>query len=379
MQNEMRFLVGKGPDGYKSANPLGDLIFRTLAATGSWNIAAMRGLGFQQIEQATFEDRQFAEWQRSSGSLRTLAPLPEKAQVLIDKQVVEVGLQRLSLGAYLLAQPGLQYTLTDPLSITQLEWYTRNRTGSAQRTMSPSSRTENKLSVMLPFRLPIYLTLDGFQLDIRTLKMSERIGMPLDVTEVGSCTRSVNEGTEDALINGATTLDGQVLQDAGYTAPGILNATNANTQVLTLAAWTMATNVGSTIFSEVEAMIAKLQGDLKFGPYVLVVGTQIGNVLDADYTSGQSGQSISITIRERLLKIPSIKDIVVADMMPTTKVALIQMTPDVIQMVVGQTPTVIPWTSLDGFTFHNLVMAIMVPWVKSDASGNSGICIGTLT
>lgn len=378
MSHEMRFLAGS-PAGYQGANPLGGLIGRVLEETGGWSVGAMRAIGFRAMEAATEEDRSFRAWQQSNGRLRALAPLPEKAQVLIDKAVVEVGLQRLTLAKYILSKPELVFNLTDPLSVTQLEWYTRNRTGAAQRTMSPSSRTENKLPIMLPYRLPIYLTLDGFQLDIRTLKMSERVGMPLDVTEVGSCVRSDNEAIEDALINGATTLDGQALADAGYTAPGILNATNANTQTLTAAAWTLATVVGSTIFAEVEAMITKLQIDLKFGPYVLVVGTQIGNVLDADYTSGQAGQSISITIRERLLKIPTISEILVADMMPATKVALIQMTPDVIQMVNGQSPTVIPWTSLDGFTFHNLVMAIMVPWVKSDASGNSGICIGTLT
>lgn len=377
MRNEMRFLAGS-PEGYAGRNPLGDLIGRAAKEAGGWSVAAMRAPGFRMMEEFTEEERAFRAFQASHG-MRALAPLPEKAQVLIDKAVVDVGLQRLSLVKYILSKPELVYTLTDPLSVTQLEWYTRNRTGAAQRTMSPSSRTENKLGIMLPFRLPIYLTMDGFQLDIRTLKMSERVGMPLDVSEIGSCTRSVNEGLEDAAINGATTLDGQPLADAGYTAPGILNATNANTQVLTLAAWTMATNVGATIFGEVEAMIAKLQADLKFGPYVLVVGTQIGNVLDADYTSGQAGQSISITTRERLLKIPSIDEIIVADMMPATKVVLIQMTPDVIQMVNGQVPTVIPWTSLEGFTFHNLVMAIMVPWIKSDASGNSGVVVGTLT
>lgn len=376
--NEMRFLAGS-PAGYKGKNPLGDLIGRALAETGGWSIGAMRAPGFRAMEDAVGEERAFRAFQAQSGQFRTAAPLIDKAQVLIDKAVVEVGLQRLTLAKYILSKSELVFNLNDPLSVTQLEWYTRNRTGAAQRTMNPSSRTENKLPVMLPYRLPIYLTLDGFQLDIRTLKMSERVGMPLDVTEVGSCTRSVNEGIEDALINGATTLDGQALSDAGYTAPGILNATNANTQVLTAAAWTLATVVGSTIFAEVESMITKEQGDLKFGPYVLVVGTQLGNVLDCDYTSGQAGQSISITIRERLLKIPSISEILVADMMPATKVALIQMTPDVIQMVNGQAPTVIPWTSLDGFAFFNLVMAIMIPWVKSDASGNSGICIGTLT
>ena len=111
----------------------------------------------------------------------------------------------------------------------------------------------------------------------------------------------------------------------------------------------------------------------------IVVGTAIGNVLDNDYTVTGTPVVTGKTIRERLLQIDSLSDIVVADMMPPTKVALVQMTPDVIQMVVGQQPTVIPWTSLEGFTFHNLVMAIIIPWVKSDANGNSGICVGTLT
>ncbi len=374
MAGEMRFLAGS-PEGYKGQNPLGDIIGRCIAETGRWDVATMRSFGFKAMEQAVQEERAFRAFQEAQ-QFRTAAPLMEKAQVLIDKAVVEVGLARLSLASYIMKKPGLQFNLTDPLSITQLEWYTRNRTGAAQRTMNPESRTENKLPVMLPYRLPIYLTLDGFQLDIRTLKMSERVGMPLDVTEAGACTRSCNESIEDATINGATTLDGQALADAGYTAPGILNATNANTQALTIAAWTAATVVGATIFAETELMIGKEQADFKYGPYVMVVGTAIGNVLDSDYNATNNAQGL--TIRERLLKIPSLDDIIVADFMPATKVVLMQMTPDVIQMVVGQPPTVIPWTSLSGFVFHNLVMAIMIPWVKSDASGNSGICVGTL-
>lgn len=375
MAGEMRFLAGS-PKGYVGQNPLGGIIGRSIAETGGWDIATMRSFGFRSMEQAVQDERAFRAFQEQQGQFRTAAPLFDKAQVLIDKEVVNVGLARLSLAAYIMKQPGLQFNLTDPLSITQLEWYTRNRTGAAQRTMNPESRTEGKLPVMLPYRLPIYLTLDGFQLDIRTLKMSERVGIPLDVTEAGACTRSINEAIEDATINGATTLDGSQLSDAGYTAPGVLNATNANAQVLTKAAWSTAP-VGSTVFTEVEAMITKEQAALKFGPYVLVVPTAVGNAFDSDYNATNNAQGL--TIRERLLKIPSLSDIIVADFMPATKVALIQMTPDVIQMVVGQPPTVIPWTSLSGFVFHNLVMAIMVPWVKSDASGNSGICVGTLT
>jgi len=368
MSKEMRFLTGSDP-AIKSASPLTDVVMRALTETGGWSITAMRKPGFRQMEAV---EREF----------RALAPLQDKAQVVIDKAVVEVGLQRLTFAADIISA-GLTYTLTDPLSVTQLEWNSVNKIGAAQRTMSPSARGENKLPIVTPNRLPIYLTTDGFEIDIRTLKMSQRIGTPLDTSIVKQCTRSVNEAIEDAAINGATTLDGQTLAVAGYTAPGIMNAPNAETQNLTAAAWTTVP-VGSTVFAETEAMIYKLQQNKKFGPYRLYVGTQIGNALDSDYNATNNAQGL--TIRQRLLQIESLQAIRTADLIPAgngaspsigNKVALVQMTSDVVDMVVGQYPTVIPWTSLDGFTIHNLVMAILIPRVRSDYNGDSGVCIGT--
>lgn len=365
MEHEMRFATGS------KTSPLTDIVTRSLMETGGWSVEAMRTPGFKMMAAAENEMREF----------RTLAPMMDKAQVAIDKAVVEVGLQRLTLVADLMAA-GLTYNLTDPLSIAQLEWNTISKIGAAQRTMSPSARGENKMPIVTPNRLPIYLTTDKFEIDIRTLKTSQRIGTPLDVSNVKQCVRAVNEAVEDAAINGATTLDGQNLVDAGYNAPGLLNAPGVNTQSLTAAAWT-TTPVGSTVFNEVMAMIGKLQAKKKFGPYRLYVGTQIGNTMDSDYNSGSANP---ITIRQRLLQIESLQAVRVADLLPTgngatpsigNKVVLVQMTSDVVDVVMGQAPTVIPWTSLDGFMIHNLVMAIMIPRVRSDAEGNSGVCVGT--
>jgi Family of unknown function (DUF6260) len=342
-------------------SPLTDVVARAIAATGGWSIEAMREPGFRAMESAMDDPR-----------FRAASPLTDKAQVFIDKAVVDVGLERLTFAADIMAA-GLTYNLTDPLSITQLEWSATSRVGAAQRTMSPSARGENKLPIVLPYRLPIYLTTDNFSLDIRTLKMSQRVGQPLDTALIKQCTRSVNEAIEDAAINGATTLDGQDLKVAGYSAPGLLNAPNAETQALTAAAWD-GSPVGTTVFTEVQAMIAKLQANKKYGPYRLYINTAVGNNLSGDYAAVAN----SPTIKERLLKIDNLQAIRTADLMPATKVALVQMTSDVIDMVVGQTPTVIPWTSLDGFTIHNLVMAIMIPRVRSDYNGDSGICIGTI-
>ncbi len=361
---EMRFLAGTHEGWAGNAkNPLENVIARALEEGGGWDIEGMRRPGFRALERVEME------------GLRTLAPMQDKAQVIIDRAVVEVGLQRLTVAADIMAA-GLTYNLTDPLSVSHIEWNTTNKVGAAQRTMNPSSRGEYKMPIVSPNRLPIYLTTDDFALDIRTLKTSQRIGTPLDTTLVKACVRSVNEAIEDAVINGTTTLDGQDLKVGGYAAYGLLNAPNAEAKVLTAAAWN-TTPVGSTVFTEVMAMIAQLQGNKKYGPYRLYVPTVVGNALDSDFNATNNAQGL--TIRQRILQIESLQAVRVADLLPATKVVLVQMTSDVVDMVVGQPPTVIPWTSLDGFTIHNLVMAIMIPRVRSDYNGDSGVSVGTLT
>jgi Family of unknown function (DUF6260) len=354
MTNETRF-TGAG------CTELSDAVIRAMSLPGGLTMENLREPGFRMMQQYVESD-----------GFRALAPLPENAQKVIDKAVVEVGLERLTVMADVMAA-GLTYNLTDPLSITQLEWLASNKVGNGQRSMSPDTRQENFLPDLLAHRLPIYLTTSGFSLDIRTLRMSQRIGLPLDTANIKSGTRVVNELLEDAMINGATTLDGQDLTVAGYTAPGLLNAPHAETQSLTAAAWSTAP-VGSTVFAQVQLMIAKLVANKKFGPYRLYLPTGVGAALSTDYSSSKGDN----TIRDRILKIEGLQAIKTADLLPATKVVLVQMTSDVLDVVVGQSPTVIPYTSLNGMVFHNLIMAIMVPRIKWDYNLKSGIVIGTL-
>lgn len=313
-------------------------------------------------------------------SLRALSPLSDKAQVMVDKAVVEVGLERLQFVSDLLAE-GLVYSLPDPLSVTQLEWDTGSKAGTAIRSMSPSARGENQLVDRTHNRLPIYCTTDDFSVGIRTLKMSERVGQPLDTSMIKQATRRVNESIEDASINGATTMDGIALQISGYTAPGLLNAPNANTAALSVD-WTGTNTVGTTgpaMVNDVLGAIGTLQGDKKFGPYNIYVGTKAGAMMEGDfkvYSSDSIRQRIeAITVGGRNLRVR------IADRMPNAatgvQMAICQMTSDVVEIVNGQPPTVIPWTSLDGFTLYWLVLAIMVPRIRSDYDGNSGVCIGS--
>jgi hypothetical protein len=194
---------------------------------------------------------------------------------------------------------------------------------------------------------------------------------------VKQATRRVNEAIEDATINGATDPSGVNIAVGGYTAPGLLNAPNANTYVYSgggTNAWDNVSKTGQQIFDDVQAMAALAIADLKFGPYNLYIPVSYAAAIEKDFKANTTG-----SIRQRLASLEyggRPINIRTADLLPANKTVLVQMTDDVVEMVVGQPPTVIPWTSIDGFTLFWMVMAIMVPRVRSDYNNASGIVIG---
>jgi len=324
------------------------------------------GVGeFRTLAQHMFET------DLSVAQLRALSPLPENAQRIIDQTVVGVGLERLVIAGDILAA-GLTFPLTDPLSVMEVQWEREGRTGGAQRTMAPEARGEYQMPKRDIKRIPIYLTTDDFSLGIRTLKASQRVGAPLDTSLVASATRRVNEAIEDATINGAG------VQVDGYSTPGLLDAPNAHQFTYgTNGAWDATAKTGQNILDDVLAMIALLQASRRFGPYRMYVPVSYGNALGKDFKTNTTGTTL-----QRILALNAgseiISSIKVADQLPANRVVLVQMTSDVLDMITGQAPTVIPWVSPNGFVLYWMVMAIMIPRVRDDYEGNSGIVIGNV-
>lgn len=301
----------------------------------------------------------------SIDQLRSLAPLPKDAQELLDAQVIQVGLERLTLVKDLLSR-GLRYPVTDPLSVMEVYWEKVSRSGGAHRTMLPDARGERQLADRSGQRIPLFATFDDFSFHVRTLRASERAGAPLDTSGAAASTRTVNEAVEDQAINGAgISIDGNA-------APGILTESNVNSTVyLDSEAWTAAGHSGEDIIVDLLAMIDALQADKKYGPYGLYLPTTYGVEIAKDFKSATSG-----TTRERIESIEEIEAIRVADMLPTDRVAMIQLTSDVIDVVDGQQPTLISWSDGPGMNFSFMILAFQVVRVKSDYDGNSGIVVG---
>ena len=120
------------------------------------------------------------------------------------------------------------------------------------------------------------------------------------------------------------------------------------------------------------SLISALHADKMFGPYVMYVSPTIYINMLNDFKLETDG-----SILQRLLDIPMIEAIKPSDNLIGNKIVLVQMTRDVVDMVDGIQPTVIQWESHGGMMLNFKVMAIMVPRIKVDQEGNSGIAYGS--
>ena len=368
MQNQygnMRVLASSRDSG------LGDIQQLALQhGYSNTDVTAMRALGFARMDA-------MIDAELAGMGFRAAAPtlMPTRSEVVMDNLVIQVGTNRLQFVAEMIRE-GLVTPFPGALGVPFLEtWMESNETG-AERTMDPETRTEDSQALMLASLVPIYITKNSFSYGVRQLAQARRIGMPIDTRSAEQKVRSINEAIEDAAVNGPTTRDGQALVVNGNSSYGLLTAPNANTQVLTAAAWTTAP-VGTTVMSEINSMKTKLINDFKRGPYTLFVPPAVDQALDLDFKAN-GNDSIRVRISQMSAGGRPLR-IVLLDTLPATKVVLAQMTKDVMDLIDGIRPTIIPYTSATGLTFRNIVMAIMVPRFRTDYSGNSGIVIGTFT
>lgn len=304
------------------------------------------------------------------GEFRAMSPLPLHSQELIDRAVVNVGLERLAIVKTLISA-GLTVSIPEWLSITEWYWEAQSQSGNAIEVMEPEARAENSLPDRIGNRLPIYCTLARFNFGIRELRQSERVGAPLDTTQVAMSTRRINERIEETTINGSD------IQSAGLTVPGILNAPHAATYHYQSALpWDDPTKTGAGVVADVIAMMALLIANRMFGPWKLFVPTTYDLSINNDFKANSS-----LTIRQRLMQLSDGNGgnltIQVADRLPANTTVLMQMTTDVMDVGIGQYPTAINWTDAAGMRFEHMILACMIPRVKSSYTGQSGICIGT--
>lgn len=297
-------------------------------------------------------------------ALRTNDTLRREEWKLIDTRVIEAAQQRLRGVADLMRQ-GLTFGLQNPLGTMAVQWETQSDIEGAQRSMDALTHARRDRPEFSANNVPIYITHKEFQFGIRNLEASRKLGQPLDTTMGELAGRKVAESIEDALFTGPG------ITANGMTAYGYTDHPNRNTKTIT--DWSLAGTTGSTILTETLEMVTQLKDDRMYGPYVLYVSNDFEQKLEEDFKTESDK-----TIRQRLMEITGLTDIRVSDHLPAKNAVLAQLTRDVVDLIDGFQPRVIEWESRGGMQLNFMVMAIMVPRIRADHDGRSGLVHATI-
>lgn len=316
---------------------------------------------------------------------RAHAPMPLHAEELIDREIGQVRLERLSIVAKFITA-GLTYPLPNWLAIMNLITQQASKSGAVRRVMNPEGRGYNSMQDLTYTGLPIFATVGDFNLGLRDLLESQRAGMPLDVANAAQIVRRMNESFEDTAIFGFADEAGNPLSIDGKVVPGLLNAPGVNYyQYLAGAgtgnprAWDDPLKTGFEIIDgDLQAMISVLQSKRAYGPYCLFVPTTYGNAINRPYNPPYASASIAQRLAEYKTGAFTGIEVVVADRLPANRVVLMDMHKETARMIIGQQPTAVSWTSESGFSYNSLIVGCMVPQYRTDYDGQSGILVGDI-
>ncbi len=296
-------------------------------------------------------------------SMRTNAPamLQYDEWKDIDRTVTAVAVDRL-VGIKQLMARGLIHNLGS-IGLTVSLWENSSDMTPAQVSMSGVARSAKDAVQFESQQVPVPVIHKDFTINIRRLEASRMFGEGVDTIQATIATRKVAEASEDMLYAGhPTKVDGSTIY-------GYANHPNRNPVDMTKQ-WTDPTKTGAEILADVQAMLAALRADHFFGPFSLTIPGAYETKLDSDHAPGTSDNR---TIRERIMQLSGISEIVVADRLANHNVTLVQMTTDVVDLAIAQDITTVQWQEMGGLIQEFHVMAVWVPRLKSDFAGQMGV------
>lgn len=278
-----------------------------------------------------------------------------------DAAILEAAQQRL-VGVADLMSKGLTFNISNGLGTTVLEYEDQSDIEDAQISMDGTTRGMNDRPEFDINYLPLPLTHADFQLNIRQLNASRTLGSPLDVTIAALKARKIAEMIENTLFNGASTYT-----YGGGTIYGYTDFPHRNTVTLS-ENWDAAGKTGEEIVDDVLNIKQASIDDRYYGPWMLYIPTAYETPLDDDFKANSD-----ITVRERILKIDGILGVKVVDKLAANNVLLVQMTSDVVRMVIGLPITNVEWQTEGGMIFRYKIMTIQVPQLRADQNDRTGI------
>lgn len=294
-----------------------------------------------------------------------VATLRKEDWIALDEAIVKAAKPRLRFVADVRAA-GLTYSLPNGMGHTILQTERMGDINDATISMDGIREGSNDRPEFDILSLPLPIIHKDFSYSARQIAASRNGGSPLDTSTAELAARKVAEEVEKLALGVASTYT-----FAGASVYGLINHPN----VITTESITNPTSSGWTpeiMLDEVLAMRQAAEDAYHYGPYMLYLGSSWNRYLDDDYKAQSD-----ITLRQRLAQIDGIQGVRTLDYLTDYKVVLVQMTSDVVRMVVGMEITTVQWETNGGMLQHFKVMCIMVPQIRADINGKCGIVYAT--
>jgi hypothetical protein len=279
----------------------------------------------------------------------------------LDEALLPIAESRLG-GVQDLIDKELTYDLGNAMGTTVLEYHNISDAMEADLTMDGVTRSMGDRPKFDTVYMPIPIIHVDYEINLRALEASRRLGNPLDTTDAERAARKCMEKLEQMLFTNTTYTFG------GGTIYSYVNQPSRNTATLD-AAWDDSSTTGSMIVDDVRELKQASIDAKRFGPWMLYIPATYETSLDADYDSTTPGT----TVRERILKIDGIMGVKVVDTLANDNILLVQMNKDVVRLVRGMGLTNVEWPEEGGMVRKYKVMMIQVPQVRADQLGSCGI------
>lgn len=301
--------------------------------------------------------------------LRHNGTLQKDEWKIMDDAVARAARSRL-IGVNDLINMGLTYNIPNGLGVMALESERAGTMGEATMGMSASAMAKKDRIAFDLVGLPLPVTMCSFGFELRVLLASRNKGIALDTANAEEAGRTIAEKIEDVYFNGSGDFT-----FAGNTIYGLCDFPDRNDFELS-GDWSDAEEVetGEPIIQDILAGIMLLQQAKHFGPYMLYVPTAYGVRLSDDYKANSDKSVLA-----RILEMPQISGVKTADKLLHNNICLVQMTTDVVRLVVGQDIITVDWEEEGGYDLNYKTLTISVPQIRSDKSGNCGVAHGKHT
>jgi uncharacterized linocin/CFP29 family protein len=291
--------------------------------------------------------------------------------IQLDEAIIRASKERLR-AVRQLREAGLVYMLPNGIAKPMMQFQQQSDISGATISMDGIREGESDRPVFSTVNFPIPIIHKDFQFSLREIMASRTGYSPLDLTTAELAGRRVAEQVEQLTIGTSNTalLGAPSYAYGGATIYGYMNFPGRISWTITLptaVGWTPDQTINDVLQMKRASQAAK-----HYGPWMLYCGLNWDPYMDDDYKPTYN----STTLRQRLRDIDGIIDVQTLDYIPDYSLLLVQQTTDVVRLVIGMDITTVQWESHGGMQLNFKVMCVIVPQLRSDYYGNTGIVHG---